>query len=469
MEFPIPLNSIEKFHFFDSQPPYPNLIFCRLLFDRALDRDRALQAWQSATARQPMSRSKISRRNGRLQWEHNPRHLEENDFNFYYHALDQAPDAWTVHDESTCDDHLSPYISIRTWPTDASQHSAQSELWIWGHHAVSDGAAAAAFVVDWLVAYENLESGRDVNEGMRPVDYQLMSRRNQLGLLSWKYLRYLPHQLVGLFGATKFIFRNIAAPVDDTPALDESSETSIYPAIESAWVDADGLRSLERDASRYEVSLNSLLMGELFRVLSDWRLSIDSNADVKDWIRIILPMNIRTISDRRLPAANRTSIVQIDRSQLESIPREALYRSIDREVKIIHGWQLDKMFLILVRVVATVESWLQTAVANEKSRGFAVFTNLNAVFRSLERKAKSSLPDHRSGSITRSIVEFDFVGPIRRGTPLNFAFGILGGRLRVSLHFDPRCVTRAEATRLLTQFVANLNSNSRSADDLPSA
>ena len=465
LRLPIPLTSIEKFHLFDSEPDYPNLIFCRLMFDQEIDREKAATAWQSAMARQPLLKTTASRLNGKLYWDHNPRHESSSDFHFRYELLEGPPESWCVSGETTFPDHLSPYLLIRCWPAEANSQSWQSEFWIWGHHAVADGAAAVSFIIDWLTAYENLIADRQVTDGMRTIDQNLILRRNHLGLFRWKFLRYLPHQLVGLFGATKFIFRKTADPVDSGSADESRAERAVYPSLESAWVSADGLRLIRQEAEEFNVSLNSILMGELFRAISSWRLSKNESSGNKtalasDWIRLILPMNIRSVSDRRMPSANRSSIVQIDRCKLDSTPRESLYRSIDREVKVIQTWQLDRMFLIFMRGISSIEGWLKKAAANRKSRGFAVVTNLGAPFRSLERKSKAAIKANQGPTILSGISEFDFVGPIRSGTPFNFSFGIFDERLRITLHFDPRFFSREQSRQLLDLLVANLQPDS---------
>ena len=316
-------------------------------------------------------------------------------------------------------------------------------MWFWAHHVLCDGAAAVIFINNWLQVYRNLIANQEFGQRISRIDVSLLEKRNSLGIKSWKFIKQVPFQVFGLFGAVKFIFRDTTTTFDTSESESPPQQRNL-PAILSIWINETEVRRLLSESARLKVSLNSILLGDLFRAFHQWRKCRCNDAKESDWLRIILPMNLREFADRGLPMANRTSLVQIDRRELSSVARDDLSRSIDREVKLIRRWRLDRMFLIFVRILSLFELNLRKAAANPKSRGIAVFTNLGRPIKNIP--GPSSEPDLPALS---RLLEFDFVGPIRLGTPFNFAVGRFRQGLRITLHYDSHIFSPEDAHQLL--------------------
>lgn len=479
--FPMPMTSIEKFHFWDSDPEYPNLVFCRLRIAGKLDPDIAKQAWQFALERQPFGDVEPKKINGRLFWIAGPRAKGElnrsvdswNGTRFEYQEYPSAPPQWRI-DHHQIRSQTGSYLGISVWPecpltesvssTDALEaespssavsRSDVSEVWFYVHHAICDGAGGILVLNEWMLIYANLRLGRPPEAGLHRFDPALLRQRNSLGLLSWRYLKHLPKQVVALFGAAKFTFRKTVELIPIANREQDSNKSADaprqFPAIIGRWVSESHLKTLSQQAKEHDVMLNSVLLGQLYIALARWRLEHGFHSD-NDWMRIILPMSIRTVSDRRLPSANRATIVQLDRCGREMKNVGEFYKSVNREILIIRGWQLDKIFLIAIRCLSFFESFLKRAAKNEKSRGMAVFTNLGEPLRKSER-ASSREPN--SPAFIR-LHEFDPVGPIRKGVPVNFSASRYGSRMRIALHYDAQVLSLQQAEGLLTTYLNQL-------------
>lgn len=476
--FPMPMTSIEKFHYWDCDSQYPNVIHCRLRFARKLDPDLAKQAWQLAIERQPFGDVEPKKVNGRWVWDAGPRALGKpnrgienwNGTGFKFLELG-APPVPQNRVQAKIRSVTGSHLEIVVWPESAEvsesesvRQSAESgsrespakawrsEVYFFVHHAIADGAAAAAVINEWIVIYSNLESRRPPLANVPQLQPALMSRRGQLGLLKWRYLKHVPKQAIAVFGATKFAFRKTVELLPGANSPDPEQPCSRqFPAILGRWISEADYQRLRSAARRHDVMLNSILLGQLYIALVRWRTLMGVHADI-DWIRIILPMSIRNVSDRRLPAANRATLVQIDRRGDEIQDAGELYKSLDREIRIIRGWHLEKMFLIAMGCLAGFETFLQRAASNEKSRGTAVFTNLGEPL----RKSKRLLRGQANRGAVDELIEFDPAGPIRKGTPVNFTASRDGSRLRISLHFDAAILNSEQATELLDGYVKQL-------------
>ena len=134
--------------------------------------------------------------------------------------------------------------------------------------------------------------------------------------------------------------------------------------------------------------------------------------------------------------------------------RDRFYYGLNREINIILGWQLDKIFLLAIRAMSLSDRMLRWAANNQKSRAMAVFTNLGDPLRKSERAA-SRCPD-KAAPIKPE--EFDLVGPIRAGTPVNFSVSRYGPAMRVSLQYDSKLISESQAAELLGGYVRRLKS-----------
>ena len=455
--FPLLMSSIEKFHWYDSRPSHPNFIFGRLEFKNQINPVLAEEAWRLALERQPFAGIKPQKVKGHWYWvadvDAGASEAQSRKGSFHYLETDASPEPWNFGDDEsrlTTSGHLEIRAGgFKMRAADFSGESVEAKTLVYFavHHAICDGAGAVLVINEWLVIYSNLAAKRVAIDGLQRLETERLKTRNHLGVLRWSYWKHLLKQPVALFGAAKFIFRKSVNLTDHRDVPDGVAER--YPAIVGRWVDTGAVRDLDQESRRLGVTLNSIMLGRLFSSLSKFLVEGAAGHE-KDWLRVILPISIRGMADRRLPAANRTTIVQLDRRTDELALSDSFYQNLDREVRIIRGWQLDKMFLISIRLLSMFDPLLRKAARNRKSRGTVVFTNLGEPFR---QQLKSKIALGRE-----AIDQFDLVGPVREGTPLNYTVARHGDQLRVSLHYDAGVFSGKRADELLESYVNELQS-----------
>lgn len=464
--FPMRMTSIEKFHWFDDSEEYPNHIFCRMSLTARVDHDLAVQAWNFVVSRQPFADVEPRRIDGKLKWVQVERDRKAENrpvencsgARFEFHELDEAlPD---LPEELRSKSDTSSYLGIfQTSKSTVSEIASEGvedssanvvcEVWLFVHHAICDGVGGIAVINDWMVVYSNLCEGRAPGKGLHRIDAELLKGRNSIGFWSWRYLKHLWKQPIALFGATKFVLRKtvelLPKPLLPSPPLERR-----YPAIVGTWIDDEQVQRIAGHAKSHSVMVNSVMLGQLYLALADWRDQQGCHSST-DWLRIILPINIRIVSDRRLPAANRATLVQIDRQESQAYDLGKFYQGLNHEVGVIIGWQLDKIFLLSIRALSIFEARLKSAAKNDKSRGMAVFTNLGQPFRKYVKSAgKGEMARHLG------VQSFDLCGPIRRGTPVNYSVSRYRNRLRVSLQYDSSLLAKEDGEELLAIYVERL-------------
>jgi hypothetical protein len=275
----------------------------------------------------------------------------------------------------------------------------------------------------------------------------LLKKRNSLGVTKWSYLKHLWRQPIGLLGAVKFLSRRPTQLFDDSDISCWISNRQ--PAVHGTWVESDTVEKLKLKAQSLQVSLNAILVGQLMKTLEHFA---SENPDRHSpWIRVMHPMSIRTIADRKMPACNRTTIVQIDRKS-EEFNDDDFFKTLDFEIGVIQHWELGKLFLLAIRMFSIFPGWLKRSAQDQKCRGSAIFANLGEPLGRLG--FPTSGDDIEIGDMT--LIDFDMVGPIRSKTPVNFSIQKHLGRYRLSLHYDNRVLNQAKAGEVLEYYRSSL-------------
>jgi hypothetical protein len=336
------------------------------------------------------------------------------------------------------------------WRVVCKRWSDQTELWFYGHHALSDGAGGIQFASEWMKIYNNLILGNRPDQGLHRLEPQRLLRRG--ALFTDGYVRQLWKQPVGLYGAAKFIFRRPAELLNHDAHVTQPWDFARQPAISSLWLDEEQSSSVRTAAEAARVATNSIMVAAFLRHLCEWRERFPDSRDA-DWFRTIIPMSIRGFFDRRMPATNRAALVQVDRRKRDLADVMRLARGLDREMSVIYNWQLHKIFLLAVRGMALAPGLLGWSAASRKCRGTTIFTNLSEPF------GRLGLPRDDRGAVmigNLKLDDFDFVGPIRWRTPLNLTVQKHIDRFRFSLHTDPRLIEPALAADFLAGYVRHL-------------
>lgn len=429
--FPLALSSIERLHLHDDWPEFPNQIFARVRFRGELQPELAAEALRIATRRHVWHQAVVRRTpTGRWFWEQD--------------ESVKPQFVWSDHGEQAFE-----RIDLARGPVCRLQGRRLpegSELTFQVHHAVADGVGGMQYLRDWLVIYDNLATGKSPEQGLEALEPALLRQRNRLGILKPRYLLNVWRQAIGLFGASKFLFRRFATIAATAPgdSRGEGPADEAWPHYRAITWTAEELVRLRNAIRSAQVSLNDWLLAGVFQGLDQWHRQ-QFGQELAGWVRLIVPINLRTAEDRRLPAANRASLVQLDRRPEWEPDPLGLARGISYELRLIRNWQLDRMFLLLVRGMSISDAWLRSAVSRRRPRATSMLTNLGKPLLRL------GLPTERGKILTGGLrlEELDVVGPIRFGMPLSFAVAEYGGELRLTAHYDRRRLTAEQVECLL--------------------
>jgi hypothetical protein len=484
MSLSLPLTAMEEFFFWDDRPAYPCSSFVRLRFSGCLDRAAFQRAVDTALSRHPLLTAKVEiagRR--RLRW-----------------SLVENPAPVIVWEERPLDGRLPPatHLDLRReigirFHVRIDPVAAASDLTIQIHHACCDAAGIASFIRDLLVVYAAVTtvgqtflsaeerarataglpipgataglpssvadtagqtgSGTQTLEQMQlpPLDPALLAGRGRFGLSFGKLLAMAPRQLVGLLGARQFLMRRPAPVIPHQASPNDSPLPREYPATLSHAFDRETTAAVRRAATRQGVTPNDLLARDLFLALAEWRRR-QNVADDDGWLRMMVPINLRTAADRRLPAAVVVGSVFLDRRGPDFADPDRLLRGIHAEMELIKRNRLGFTFVFSLAVCRRLLGGLEKKVRADKCTVSCVFTNVGTLF------AEAPLPE-RDGRIMAgnlTLVDLDTVAPIHPYSCVTMIAGLYAGRLSITLHYDPRPLSQAQAADLLDVYARRI-------------
>lgn len=447
VRLPLRVTSIERFQLLDDSPEFPNWIGAVLNLSGVVDGAAGQAALDLTLQRHPLIGSRLNARRpgGPGFWvpavgdERPEFRVLAADLDLPDQELPPRPDAGRAASGLA----VAFVDSVR----------GRSRVFFLIHHALVDGLGGLQFVREWMLVYHNLCSGRAAGEGLAVLDPAGLHRRNHLGLFSRDYLRHLWRQPVAVFGAWKFLFRSFVDLSLPRRGADRGSTCGdrFWPRLRSVELDAPVLAAVRRAAQSAGVSLNDWLVGSLFETLEEWR-KVHAVEGGPAWLRIIVPISLRTSGDRAMPAANRSTLVQFDRRAADLLPRIRLLQGIHFESGVIRSWRLERILLIAIRAMSVHRGWLGRS-AGDKRRATTLLTNLG---KPLLRSGLKRDPSGRLQFGGLAVESIDLVAPNKPGMPVSFAVHQNGDRLRITVQFSPLAIGEEQVLALLGRFAERI-------------
>jgi hypothetical protein len=258
-------------------------------------------------------------------------------------------------------------------------------------------------------------------------------------------------QSVGLKGVRQFLSRTAAPLVPHQREPSSAATPGVYPAACAKHFSSETRGALRAAAAVAGVTTNDLLARDLFVAMTNFRRRRDLPDD--DWLRLLVPINLRNVADRSLPAANVVSSVFLDRRGADTADRGQLLTGVHDEMQLIKDNELGFTFVFSLHFNRWMPGGLRKTARGDQCTSTAVFTNLgNLLSRTrLPREGESLV----CGDVRLQGVEM--LAPLTPYTSAAFAAGWLGNRLSLTLHYDPRVLSAGDADELLELFAAEVD------------
>lgn len=328
------------------------------------------------------------------------------------------------------------------------EHDAGWSILLAVHHVACDGLGIVGFLERWLLAIDGKRS-----RWRRPpaATMAALTGRGRVASSWLEFARLLPKLAKGLEGIGEFVKHDVVELSDAATAplakTNSASPAAWQPFVLSTTVHEDTVAGLENTAKAYAVSVNDLLATALLATIGG-----QAPQTATEWIRVGIPVSLRTKNDHVLPAANRVGMVFLDRRPDDRHDRIRLASGVRDQMEIIRHHALGHIFPMSLEVGRLLPGGLTRTATRPKPQCTAVLSNVGRCFR------HSPLAD--ADGVIRvggsRLTGWWGVPPIRPGTALAVGTHETSGRRTIAFHIDRHRFTPEAAQKLLDAMAAEL-------------
>jgi hypothetical protein len=431
----LPLTAFEEFLVWEDRPAYPWSIFTRLRFSGRIDRPAFESAVQAIMPRHPMLISRLEMRGRRRFWIVQPGALPE-----MVWAAGPTGQAFPA----TGRQDLSKEIGLRVFVVESHD---SCDVTLQFHHACCDGAGIAVFVNDLLIAYALAKGMHSRRLQLPPLDPGRLARRGAYGLTFWKFVKLLPRQLADVRDVRQFFTRTPSPLLPHRVLPDDDPPPAGFPATRTHLFTRAQTAGLYETARRLGVTVNDLLARDVFLALGEWRARHGAG-DGDAWLRMMVPIDLRSPGDRLLSAANMVGSVFLDRRSRDFADPAKLLAGIAGELQDIKDNRLGLTFIYALRALGLLPDGLKNNARRDRCSVSSIFSNMGKVLR------RCPLPKDNGRHVAGDAIleQIEGVAPIRPYNCVTFLANEYVGRLTMTLHYDPRPVGAAQADDLTATF-----------------
>lgn len=436
--FPLPLTPFERYYLADDRPDYPTVFPIQLELAGRADRATFERALAATMARHPLLAAKVVDMRGGLQW------VPANDL---VPAIDWAEEPTPIGHADGERIDLRRDAGLRVW---VRVGESSTRLLCEFHHAACDGIAGFQFLEDLLVQYAL--AANDSVATPAPAKTERLRDRAEFDVGPAPPRRWWSglHDLVvaaRVFG--RILFRScavLAGPPHNGPPAPRQP----FLGYESIDLDQQQTTRLAEAARSRGMTVNDLLLTDMFTALDDWRKTHAQRRNQP--LRIMVPVYVRGRAQQDIPASNGIgfAFVTVPTSTVDD--RSALVAEVHEQMEQIKNWKLALYFLGGLAAAGSIKPLVPWMLNRSKPFATLVLSNLGRSF------ARTPL-ERDDGLLVAGglkLVRISGVPPVRPLTHGSIAVVEYAGRTTIILRCDPLYFTAADTRALLEMYARRL-------------
>ncbi len=448
--FPMVFEPFEEFMLANDRPGARNTFAMELTFEGSIQREAFEAGLDQALSRHPLFCALLVRRRWfRPQW------VDSAGIRPLVIWADSADEFSSSHAEGI---DISCEVGLRFCIRNTGD---SSKMFVVFHHCCCDAVGAVQFLADLFTGYaHNLDTDSASRPDFPCVSSEDLKHRGDLHIHPQQGRRFLWYLWQSLAYATR-TFLLPAARL----AIPLSHDTEAPPCAESSGcltstLDSEVNRALRMLARRQGVTVNDLLIRELFLGIRDWNATHAPGLS-RQWLSLMVPTNLRTLEHDRMPAANIVSATFMKRHVKDCADPARLLTSISQEVAYIRATRFAAGFLTYLRWLRWVPGF-RTACSKGGYFATTVFSNVGDAWRLCSNGFPS---DARGHAILGNLVlkDVNTASPLPNGTRASFTLWRANERMRVGLRYDSNLFSPGQAQSLLSVYVSRITALANAA------
>lgn len=459
--FPLPLEPYERYMLADDKPDYPMVFVIAVELSGTLRRPEFETSLQTALERHPLLRCRVEWIRDR-EWCWTP-------VDSLVPQLDWSRGCGSLDATRAQPIDLTREIGMRVA---VCQTSNRAHVSFQFHHAATDGIGGMQFIGDVLGVYGQMTAapGDEIPE-LEPLRLQLLAERGRLRFDGAAPRRgFLARTASRVLSMLRQIPSPLAVPgpssagqISRRQSFRPRVANQHFPAFVSRSLPREILQGLKKQAAAKMVTVNDLLVLDMFRTIRDWN-RVCGRRDNRAWYRIGIPISLRTPLEDELPAANVVSFLFITRRARDCNREDELLQFIHRETEAVNQGNNRLIFALALSKVLKIPGLLAGLLRVPVCQATAILANVGDVRRQFRVRFPLKHGRCVAGNVTLEALRG--VAPIRDKTRLAVSLGTYAGVLLVNLQCDPRYYTRHEAEQLADLFAERIRRRSGCDDSV---
>lgn len=429
----IPLSCFEELMLHQDSHAWPASCFLRLCFSGQLEQSAFEAAVRAVLPRHPLLCATI----------------EEHGWQKYrWRIAEPEPEILWFEDSHETTPQLSRIdLSVRQGVRFVVHSGAdRSDVLIQFHHACCDGIGIFQVARELMYVYAAEWLG-ETSPAFPVLDPELLYHRESTGLSFGAFLRLAVQQVARLPSVWDFFTRTPSQLVPHQPGQATDSAPKVFPSICAHHFDTQTSLALKA-AVEDGTTLNDVLTRDLFLAMREFQKQQNTGNDTS-WLRLMIPVSLRTVKQYRASAANMIGAVFLERRGLSMRSPKVLLQGLQTELAQIKRLKLGHLFVFALAAQRLLPGGLRRAARPTRCQISAVFTNIGRVL--TRGPATSADGRWKCGNVILECTEA--AAPIARNVCTSFSAVWYANRLSLTLHHDARFLNPQGAEQLLKLFV----------------
>ncbi len=458
--FPLRLSDFEYYMLTDDRPSHP-MVFVMVIHIRGSLMELPFrQSLIELVVAHPLLGCQVSQIAGK-EWFWSPLNLSAEGFAKIvdWETVTAATADEFVPEVLSLDIEKKPGIKIRVL---AAEENAQVVMYL--HHACCDGIGALHLIGELFARYGQRTAAADAKrpefelsdpslllqrENYSDGDSSAQRQKKSLRTIAGKISRLLLRTPVMLAGSGQFL---------ETKTMSRLSQTwrpadACAHAIQSRVLPKSLHKKLRAVAAQLSVSINDLFIREMTLQIRDWNRQAGQPFG-RRWIRLAIPLSMRTSVHDRMPAANVVSYALVTRREAECEDPQELLQSIHRQTSDVLFNREGIVCLKLFRVLRKIPHAMKMFLSFKTVLSTMVLANVGDV----RRRFSGRFPLEKGRWVAGNVVlqQIHGVAPVRPNTRAAMSIGDYAGDLSVSLRTDGLVLNAEDSQRFLNEFLQRL-------------
>lgn len=439
----LPLSDFEWYMLCDDRPSHPMVFVIAADVEGELRKSELQQACRELLQTQPLLRSIVVGTGKAAVW----RNVHVPDDVVRFESVSPAELDVCVPKVTRIDLRRRPGIIV-----EALVSADRARITLYLHHSCCDGIAGVQLISELLARYGQLtarEGRKPVFEPCCPDDLRLRENYEPPEPAEPRPKRSF-FQIAAKIG--RLLFRK-PTPVATSAQRGRRGFDAPDQAIRTASLSVDTHRTLRTVANRLNVSLNDVLLREMFLLIRDWNQEAGC-ASGRRWIRIAMPLSMRTSLHARIPACNIVSYALVTRRFRDCDSPDDLARSIHDQTGNVLFYREGLIALKLFRILRRFSFGMRLFLAAKSCMSTIVVANVGDVRRRFS--GRFPLQDGRwmAGNVLVRCIYG--VAPVRPNTLAAVSIGDYAGELSISLRTDGTVLSEDDSREFFRRYLERL-------------